>query len=210
MTDAVEHAVYKLRNAKIQQYPFPHFYVEDVFPDEFYGQLLKNLPKDYQPLGTFKSRQYSDSIPEMMKGFASSYFVNQILAMFSREYYERFPNNGRPTITAEWRFIRDSEDYHIGPHTDAARKVVSLLFYLPRDYRDIDTGTGLYVPSDHKQTCPGGPHYKFDGFNEVWRAPFIPNSVLGFWKTENSWHGVQEIKRKIERNVLLLNIYAGN
>lgn len=205
--NALEHAVYKLKNATIQRYPFPHFFVENVFPEEFYSHLIGNLPTDYQPLGSYKSRQFSDTMPDFMEGFKSSYFANAVLSMFSKDFYERFPDSSRPKLTTDWRFIRDSQDYHIGPHTDAPHKVVSLLFYLPDSFKDYDTGTGIYVPDDHKQICPGGPHYKFDGFSEVWRAPFHPNSVFGFWKTSNSWHAVEEISREIERNVLLFNVY---
>jgi hypothetical protein len=204
----VEHVAYRLRNATVNRYPFPHFYVEEVFPWEFYYSLLDNLPQDYKPLGSFKSRTYTDTLPEMMEGFKSSYFANAVLAIFGKEFWERFPNAGRPKLSTEWRFIRDSEDYQIGPHTDAERKVVSLLFYLPMGMDNTDVGTGIFVPQDHAQTCAGGPHYGFEGFDEVWRAPFVPNSVLGFWKNENSWHGVRKIHREIERNVLLFNIYA--
>lgn len=204
--NALEHVVYKLRNATVNRYPFPHFFVEGVFPGECYEQLLWNLPSDYKPLG-FKSRSFSDTLPWFLEDFKGSYFANSILQIFWKDFYERFPDGSRPELTTELRFIRDEEDYSIGPHTDAAKKVVSLLFYLPSDSLDADVGTSLYVPTDHKKRCPGGPHHPFNGFEEVWRAPFVPNSVLGFWKTDNSWHGVPPINRIIERNVLLFNIY---
>lgn len=204
--NVLEHAVYKLRNATIHRYPFPHFFVEEVFPWDFYEHLVANLPDDYKPLG-FKSRSFTDTLPTFMEEFKGSYFANAILSMFGQDFYERFPHHARPALTTEWRFIRDVEDYSIGPHTDAARKVVSLLFYLPKNSLDFDVGTALYVPTDHKKRCPGGPHHPFEGFEEIWRAPFTPNCVLGFWKTDDSWHGVPPIHREIERNVLLFNIY---
>jgi hypothetical protein len=184
--------------------------VSDVFPEDFYDHLIDNLPDDYQPLGSFQSREFSDTLPDFMEGFKKSYFSNAVLSIFGKHFWDRFPNADRAKLVSDWRFIRDSENYHIGPHTDAPHKVVSLLFYLPNGfYYDVmDTGTGIYVPTDHKKLCPGGPHYKFDDFTEVWRAPFRRNSVLGFWKTQNSWHGVKEISFPVERNVLLFNIYA--
>src|SRR6478609_744885 len=207
--NALEHVIYKLRNAEIKKYPFPHFYTEEVFPWEFYYPLLDEVDKlDFQQLGSFKSRKFSDTLPEMMEGFKSSYFANAVLSMFGPEYYERFPSTGRPALVTDWRFIRDGREYSIGPHTDAQHKVVSLLFYLPLGMDNTDVGTSLYVPSDHIQTCPGGPHHSFEGFEEIYRAPYVPNSVLGFWKTKNSWHGVPQIDREIERNVLLFNIYT--
>jgi hypothetical protein len=145
-----------------------------------------------------------------MEGFKSPYFASGVLSCFQNQYYSRFPNAERPGFTTEWRFIRDSVDYKIGPHTDAARKVVSLLFYLPEGYVNHDLGTSIYVPTDHRQRCPGGPHHPFEGFEQVWTAPYVPNSCFGFWKTDDSWHGVPPISRDIERNVLLFNIYEHN
>jgi len=206
----VDHVIYKLRNAAISEYPYPHFYVRDVFPLEFYGHLLDALPADdaYAPLkGGYKSRIASTEYPALLNGFDTTHFASHVLAVFQKPFSERYPFHDRPKFRAELRLIRDSEGYAIGPHTDAPHKVVSLLFYLPPDLADEDCGTGIYVPTDGVQTCPGGPHHKFDGFAEIWRAPFVPNSCFGFFKTNNSWHAVQRISRKIRRDVMLFNIY---
>jgi hypothetical protein len=206
----VEHVIYKLRNTRILQYPYPHFYVNDVFPDDFYDTLVGSLPEEgYQPLaGGYKSRVAMEAT-DLVKDFESEYFARHVMGMFYRHYNERFPYKGsEPKFRTEVRFIRDSEGYKIGPHTDAPNKVLSLLFYLPMDFSLFDLGTGIYVPSDGKKTCPGGPHYKFEGFEEVFRANFLPNSCFGFWKTSNSWHAVKEISRKIRRDVMLYNIYT--
>ena len=39
-----QHVVYRIANAQVLTYPFPHFYVEDIFPASFYEELLKSLP----------------------------------------------------------------------------------------------------------------------------------------------------------------------
>lgn len=212
----VEHVIYKLRNAKINHYPYPHFFVENVFPLDFYSNLLNALPEDdsYEPFaGGYKSRTalkgelIQDGAMDRMVPFNSEYFASNVLGLWGGKlFFERF--QGSPNFRWDLRFIRDSEGYSIGPHTDAPFKVVSLLFYLPRSFSNVDYGTGIYVPDDHKKTCEGGPHYKFDGFSEVWRAPFSPNSCFGFWKTPNSWHAVAKISRKIRRDVFLYNIYS--
>ncbi len=206
----VEHVIYRLRNAKINLYPYPHFYVANVFPEDFYTQLLAALPPEesYQPLsGGYANRKAAQGDLELMRPFDTQYFGQSVLQCFMKQFFDRFPNADRAHFRQELRFIRDQEGYKIGPHTDAPQKVVSLLFYLPRTDADADCGTGIYVPSDHLSICPGGPHHPFEGFEEVWRAPFLQNSCFGFWKTPNSWHAVEKITRKIERNVLLFNIY---
>lgn len=208
--DAIEHVLYKLRNAKLNLYPFPHFFAEKVFPDDFYAALLDSLPdeEDYAPLkGGYESRKATEAKVPLAEQFNTPFFGQSILLCFEKQFFERFPNCDRAHFRQELRFIRDSEGYKIGPHTDAPQKVVSLLFYLPRDAADADCGTGIYIPEDRLGICPGGPHHKFEGFKEMYRAPFVPNSCFGFWKTNNSWHAVEKISRKIERNVLLFNIY---
>ena len=206
---AVAHTVYALRNAPLLTYPYPHFHAHEVFPWPFYDDLLKSLPGNeaYQPLaGGFKHRVAHSSL-DFVKAYDTPHFASHVLSIFSRFFFDRYPHNQRPRFRHEIRFIRDEEGYSIGPHTDAPHKVVSLLFYLPAEYGYSDHGTGIYVPDDGVKTCPGGPHYPFDGFSEVWRAPYVPNSCFGFWKTDNSWHAVQQICEKIQRDVMLFNIY---
>lgn len=229
MTNPLEHVIYKIRNTPILHYPFPHFFIENVFPQDFFNTLLPSLNTlTYEPLaGGYKSRLATSQMPSCMELFSEDEgmhrFTKAVMATFVKEFYERFPSTGRPEFRAEWRFIRDSEGYSIGPHTDAPQKVVSLLFYLCAEYppeqlsetfylddywHDYSQyGTGIYVPEDGRKTCPGGPHHKFEGFREVWRAPFFGNSCFGFWKTANSWHAVEKITAKIRRDVLLFNIY---
>ena len=38
------HLSYKVSNAQINLFPFPHFYVRDVFPQDFYDTLQEMLP----------------------------------------------------------------------------------------------------------------------------------------------------------------------
>jgi hypothetical protein len=206
----IEHAIYKLRNAQVLEYPFPHFFVHDVFPKDFYAKLLKALPgnEGYAMLpGGYKHRAAAQSPIEMVAPLESPYFASQIMTVFAKAFFHRYPNHTRPKFRPEVRFIRDEQGYFIGPHTDAPQKVVSLLFYLPAEYHYAENGTSIYVPDDHKKTCPGGPHYPKEGFSEVWRAPFVPNSCFGFFKTANSWHGVEEIQVKCQRDVMLFNIF---
>jgi hypothetical protein len=210
--NSLEHVVYQLRNAHVRTYPFPHFFVEEVFPWSFYRELRTHLPSSdkYHELSkVYAARSITDGNDHhpMLEAFETARFAREVLAVFGNAFYERYPNHCRPKFRSEFRFVHDTEGYGIGPHTDAPQKVLSLLFYLPETDIDFDTGTGIYVPTDLKKTCAGGPHYPFEGFEEAWRAPFVPNSCFGFWKTPNSWHAVEKISRKIERDVLLFNIY---
>src|SRR5688572_7385573 len=39
-----EHVYYQIANAPIRDYPYPHIYVESVFPPDFYQELRRNWP----------------------------------------------------------------------------------------------------------------------------------------------------------------------
>ena len=214
MTDPVEHVIYKLRNAPVSRYPFPHFYAENVFPDDFYWNLLKNLPEDEKysgdsGTGIYNNRRFAVLDALEFDEFKSNHFASSLLSIFPQDFHTRFPD-GKAKFSTEWRLVRDEKGYQIGPHTDAKWKVLSLLFYLPVDNSYPDAGTSIFVPEDHKFECAGGPHYNKQGFLKAWTAPYKPNSCFGFWKTSNSWHGVDEIGYKMRRDVLLYNIFAAD
>ena len=210
MSNLTNQMLYRIMNTPMREWPYPHFYVEDVFPQDTYTRIQDwlNQTHNFRPLdGGYAHRTFTDELPDFLQDLNTGKFAKGIMQYFAYPFSQRYPHAGRPAFEMDWRFIRDEEGYSIGPHTDAPRKVVSLLFYLPGNYDDLDMGTGVYVPNDGKKTCPGGPHHDFSGFSEVFRAPFLPNSVFGFWKTKNSWHAVEKIPRKIRRDVLLFNIY---
>lgn len=205
-----EQLIYNIRNTPLREYPFPHFYARNVFDEGTYAALQSWLDTadSFRPLaGGYKHRTFTDDLPDFLAELNSARFPMAMMEYFGRQFYARFPHHARPNFNAEWRFIRDEEGYSIGPHTDAPRKVMSLLFYLPKHYNDFDLGTSIFLPKDHKKTCEGGPHHPFEGFDKIFTANYEPNSCFGFWKTNNSWHGVEEIPRKVRRDVLLFNIY---
>ena len=52
-------------------------------------------------------------------------------------------------------------------------------------------GTSIY---EHPHLrCEGFKHHSFEGFKKVFTAPFIPNSLFGFLKSDISFHGVDPI-----------------
>lgn len=210
MVNVCEHVLYKLRNAQVLKYPFPHFFATDVFPLKFYEGLLAQLPEDevdYKSMGgTYASRFFADNQLKGVEFMADGYFGRSVIKIFPDEM-KKLPNLKEFTARTEIRLIRDRNGYQIGPHTDAPWKLISLLFYLPENDAQPHIGTSIYVPHDHRAVCEGGPHYGYEGFHVAATMPFIPNSCFGFWKTNNSWHGVEPIDEDVQRDVLLYNIY---
>src|SRR4051794_15232609 len=51
-SDAELHAAYKVANAPLNTFPYPHLYVRDIFPPDFYQTLQAMLPTstDMRPI----------------------------------------------------------------------------------------------------------------------------------------------------------------
>ena len=207
--ETFEHVCDALESAYINRNPFPYFFAENVFPAVFYAKLCEYAKnkEDFQD-ERFGSRRIAKGTGDFvgLDFMNHKEFLVRMLNIFHSERDVRFSGK-KVKLAPEVRFIKDSQNYKIGPHTDSPSKVISLLFYLPETDEFSKFGTSIFIPKDPAFTCEGGPHYPFPGFIEVGRAPFIPNSCLGFWKTSNSFHGVPPILIPIQRNLLLYNIY---
>lgn len=208
--DPLGHLTYKLLGANVKSFPFPHFFATDCFPTDFYDSVQAKLPPDdsySSGASAYKGRKFAD--PASCSAFSfmeTEEFVHAAIQPFLPWMQKRFPD-GKLNPHTDLRLILDGENYAIGPHTDAPWKVLSYLFYLPADHSLSELGTSIYLPKDRTFRCPGGPHHKFDLFDRIFTAPFIPNSCFAFFKTNYSFHGVEPIQIQCRRNVLLWNLY---
>lgn len=209
-TDFLGHVAYKIANARVRMYPFPHIYVRNVFPPDFYNELLAELPSvnEYEgnEEGKYAHRKFHDTAMDILEPMRSERFTRAAIKPFNRFITERL-GSSFPAAT-DLRLVLDSENYSIGPHTDAQHKVLSYLFYLPADDSLKAHGTSIYLPRDPAFRCPGGPHHAFEPFERIFTAPFLPNSLFAFFKTDQSFHGVEPITIPCRRDVLLWNLYT--
>jgi hypothetical protein len=135
-------------------------------------------------------------------------FPQLLLAKFQAHMDARFGAGASCRITQDINLLRDFTNYSIGPHTDSPHKMVSLLFYFPRDDGMQHLGTSIFEPVDPAFTSDGTGHFPFADFRKVYTAPYRPNSLFGFFKTHDSWHGVEPIgDQRVERNLMAYNIY---
>jgi hypothetical protein len=131
-----------------------------------------------------------------------------MLAKFAPFLNQRFQGQSGMRFHDEALLVQDTTRYQLGPHTDAPRKVVTLLFYLPPDESQRHLGTSIYLPKDRDFRCPGGPHHPHDRFDRVWTMPFLPNSLFAFFKNDVSFHGVEPVlDAGCRRWLLLYDIY---
>ena len=223
---------YRIANAPMLEFPYPHVYVRDIFPEDFYARLRANLPSEAH-LRTLRSlgrvaEDYPDSrlvMPllrehtanlepeqrafweELMGWMLGPAFGQLMIAKFGAYLQTRFSDFTAQRYADEALVVRDRTTYSLPPHTDAVNKVLSFLFYLPPDASMAPLGTSLYVPKDPRLTCEGGMRYPFDRFRRVRTMEYLPNTLFAFMKTPQAFHGVEPITQPdVVRDLLLYDI----
>ena len=83
----------------------------------------------------------------------------------------------------------DRGGFQISPHTDGVQKYATFLLYCSGHPSLEQEGTSVFVPKEDGFRSWNGKQYKFDDFDEAFRAPYRQNLVFGFRKTDNSFHG---------------------
>ena len=229
------HVLYRIGNAEVREFPYPHIYVPDVFPEAFYAEIRRNLPpqavlKNLGELGRVKG---GDGYPErgvlplapehlahldeaqrgfwegMRKWLLSKRFLDTVIAKFAPYLVHRLGDLRQVRFGHEALIVRDRTKYSLGPHTDSPSKALSFLFYLPPDAALSNLGTSIYLPRDPAFGCAGGPHYEFDQFQRLFTARYVPNALFAFMKTNNSFHGVEPIEQpEVQRDLLLYDVRA--
>lgn len=233
-SDVERYVCQRIADTPIVEEPFPHQIVTDVFPAAYYEELLDALPSSetYRPIGesgTVSPNAYAeryvcalyDLAAEEMESDRSTFwrdltawlmhgrFRDFLVNRYAKHMTERFGVSADVRSAIDARFVRDRTNFAIGPHTDMGHKLLSLLFYLPRDQKLRHLGTSIYQPNDPAFRCEGGPHYPSKNFRLVQTAPYVPNTLFVFFRTGRSFHGVEPVRDKnVERNLLLYNVFA--
>jgi len=209
-----EHVFAQIEATELQLDPFPHCHVRNVFPDDLYQTLIDNLPSDqhYRKFhAPYESRLFLSLSPTETAGLApfwteferwihSQAFLDRMARRFvpylrrmhrqRAEQLAAHSSGDRVDIGCRTLLTRDYSDYQLGPHTDAAAKFITALFYLPGDDRFSTFGTSLYKPKEPGKTDWRSRHFDHQDFERVRTLPNLPNSVFIFVKSDDSFHGV--------------------
>jgi hypothetical protein len=209
----------RLRTANVLLDPYPHYYIEDVFPNDYYQSLFTQLPDSsiYDNLFAvtdlkfdhFRHRDqrdlnegWTEMVPDEIRNFWIDFnrwfmgpeLAQAVLRTFAEPLRERFGDQDVwPEVSVEAQFIRHRAGYFLEPHSDLYTKVVVLLFYLAPDNKLEHLGTSLYRPKRPGFTCSDSKHYPFEDFIKVKTAPYRRNSVLAFMRSDSSFHGLEPL-----------------
>jgi hypothetical protein len=223
MSSAVEaHVLARLAAAPVVQEPFPHVVVDDVFPPDFYEDIIDHWPGEpsWQAIsesgrvtGDYSARQVVLMDPAgyaRLEGEPRAFWEATgrwlLGERFRNAVLEKFAMQAGHS-TGDALIVSDRTTYAIGPHTDAPHRLASLLFYLPEDATFRRFGTSLYVPLDPAFRCAGGPHYPFKLFRRAKTLEFLPNRLVAFPKSDRCFHGVERVDLEgIDRRLLIYNV----
>jgi hypothetical protein len=228
------HVVSRLASAPLRAQPFPHVYVEDVFPQDFYDDMIARLPRDesytrlvdtgrvtkaYSPERLcFFGTQSDPAAPDdagstfwtgLLQALVHDDLTHAMLAKFQASIKDRFASAGagrgmQLQCRSETFLMRDLTNYELGPHTDTPSKLISALFYLAQDDTAPHLGTALYAPKQPGFTCEDGGHHDFHMFDRVTTMPYRRNALVAFPKTPACFHGVEPVTGPSTRRDLLL------
>jgi len=227
--------VSRIKQSEIHESPFPHVIVDNIFPEEYYQQILKFFPTKQQMASIAESGRTAGAYPdrfvtlfkyedfqrlnEAQKQFWGDFggwlyspeFINGIIDMMWPYVQERMGEIPKPLgstrVSGDALLVNDQTNYGIGPHTDLPQRLITFLFYFPEDDQKKHLGTSIYQPNAGGFSCAEGKHYPRDNFTEIERVDFVPNRMLMFVRNNQSFHGVEKIlQENIERKLLINNI----
>jgi hypothetical protein len=225
-TDAFSYLIQQILLTPIKNRPYSYFHAEQIFPEQFYLELISNIPDSsyFSQLGAYNQRAAISLVREELQllpfshflfwhKFATSIgtlnFAKALFKKFQRPLKKRFGEKlPIEKIGVDLSLVRDQPGYSIGPHTDHPNKIITLLFYLPTSHDQKHLGTSIYTPKDRSIQYSGHEHHSFDDFDKLSTMPFVPNSVFGFLRSDCSFHGVEPLgSQEKERTSLCYTLW---
>lgn len=211
-----EHVTRRLSTCVLHRDPFEHFFLSEFFPTRYYETLLVNLPDSHRYANLLANstltaehlgardqldlaQEWVDDLPDAQRAFWRSFkgwlysdaVARAVLDVFRPTLQEQ--NRQIEEVSVEVQLIRHRAGYYLEPHSDLWTKLVVLLIYLPGSDQQSGLGTSLYAPKDPAFSCPTSQHHDFSLFNRRKTLPYSMNSVLGFQRSDRSFHGVEPL-----------------
>jgi hypothetical protein len=147
---AEHHAIYQILNADIRRYPYPHFFVEDVFPTDYYARMRECFPDaaSMPPLKTVRrvGSEYPEqrlcvavdptslaTLPPNARDFWNETaqwllgprFFTALIDKFQPFLTQRFGDLQDVEFLTEALLVDDHANYWLGPHSDSPKKVIT-------------------------------------------------------------------------------------
>ena len=233
----LDHMLDRLDRTPVCDSPYSHFYMDGIFPDDVYAQMMANMPAPslYKPLSATKHRNEQgvstrDVFPlsgsgtavlpepqrKLWEGVATALAAQELKRMVFRKLSAdlslRFGvrREAVEEIVSYTKpsLFRDLEGYEIPPHPDGRAKIVTMQLYLPVDRSQLNLGTAVYKRS---LTSLKGLFSWHGRFEKVKQFAFLPNSGYAFAVSNSfsrkSWHGREQLPPGSGVRNSILNIF---
>lgn len=211
----------KLSSATTRSSPFPYLYLDKLFPNALmqainnhYPTVEQMAPMPAQRTGNLyahKHRRMLSLNDEALEAFDRPFIdfwvqFYRLIESISEPLLMALPqpSDDQKSAKVDYSAVRprvdlwsDQGGYQIAPHTDAPHKIATFLLYCTDDPALTDEGTSVFVPKREGFRCWAGRQWEMDDFIEVYRAPYGPNHLFGFRKTDASFHGKLPVEESI-------------
>src|ERR1700745_73194 len=226
VNDLTDFVAKSVRNALADDAPFYHLRFERVFPEDFYAEMVEEMPvaEDYRAMsGKSKvgssrpdgkpTRTKIDLFPEYVRHLPPKKrgvwdVVGRVLR--SGEVNAAFVQRLAPGLRARFGedfaqvnmypvpiLTRDIPGYRIFKHTDSLWKGITVQFYLPEDTSTPHIGTIFH------EGLPNGRKPKKA------QMPFSPNTGYAFAVDDNTWHSADPVGPEVNtRDSILLTYFV--
>jgi hypothetical protein len=148
---------------------------------------------------------------ELGKWMGDGKFATDLINKFKQIIIKWKPElqNNNINLHSYIALTRDLKNYMIPPHTDYKYGLITMLFYLPRreELENKNWGTSIYLPKKG-EIVNTDQHYSLEKFNKIFTSSYISNTMFGFVKTDNSFHGVEKIglEDDVQRDLLIYQL----
>lgn len=208
-----EHVTRAIAAAPLVTDPYEHIVVERLLPDDVYDLLLRAIPPaeffddhdrikqnltfpmEYGPTLTANAWGYFDDMiarhmirPAVLEKFHGP-LQTHFATVFGAEFLSRA--NALPQAASGGRLMLRRPGYHLDPHRDPKRSMLTCLMYLAREGDSEEYGTQIFrvhgdAEADYKQTYY--PEQAGGTCELVKVVPYRPNSMLVFLNSRGA-HG---------------------
>ncbi len=184
-----------LLNSEKSTYPFPRWWVKNVFPpatvDAILALPVEPVKADYA-VGRREynnaSRVYFDAANRERHAVCREVAEALQSGEVARQVEKTFGINLKGSYL-RIEYAQDSEGFWLEPHTDIRVKLLSMLIYLSKEPEAETLGTDIY-----------DENRRFFA-----RTPFKSNHALAFVPAANTWHAFERRPFPCVRRTLIVN-----
>ena len=204
MARTLAHVETVVNRAELVMDPFPHIVADPILPKEIYKLVLKAIPPEpffpdkdpikqnirvpieFAPIFSGRVWDFVDLVArECIVPAVLKKFREPLAAHYNTIFGEGFGDRARklPQSVSGGRLMLRRPGYHLDPHRDPKRALVTCLMYLARPGDSETWGTQIFRVTGDKEAPYTQTYYPAQSGNQVelvHLVPFKPNTALIF------------------------------